>query len=266
MPSADDDSPSYDDQWQRALESFIYLNQAVQRQGLRVILLFEGPNASGKTGAIRSMYKHVNNRAARTVSLPVYSPTERTEWYLERYVKHLPSSGETVFFDRSWYNRLIVDPVNGFASEQEYQVALQDIPAFEASLMRDGLILIKLYLSITRATQRRRYDKRYADPLKAWKMNALDEDEQSRWEEYQAFTSVMFHATDIAPCQWTTIDMNERPAGRLACYQVVIAQLGAAAFQVPAAVTAAKARPMTRGTLHALAPQFVAQAGHPGVA
>ena len=170
----------------------IKLQQWVINNNKRVCILFEGRDAAGKGGAIRRVTHHLNPRNYRVVALPKPSEEERLQWYFQRYVNELPKAGEIVFFDRSWYNRAVVEPVNGFCTKEEYERFMNDVLHFEDMITNDGILLIKFYFSISKREQSRRFADIKADPLKRWKMSPVDDRAQELWDEYTTYKEAMF--------------------------------------------------------------------------
>ena len=171
----------------------------------RLVLLFEGRDAAGKGGTIKRFMEHLNPRGARVVALDKPSDVERGQWYFQRYVEHLPTAGEIVLFDRSWYNRAGVERVMGFCSQAEYDEFLRQVPEFERNLVRSGMHLIKFWFSVSREEQRRRFKEREAHPLKQWKLSPIDTASLDKWDDYTRAKEAMFFSTDTADCPWTVI-------------------------------------------------------------
>jgi polyphosphate kinase 2 len=193
----------------------VKLQSWVQRSGARVLVIFEGRDAAGKGGAIKRFTEHLNPRSARVVALPKPNETERGQWYFQRYIAHLPTSGEIVLFDRSWYNRAGVERVMGFCTPHEYGEFLRQAPELERSLVDDGLHLFKLWFTVDRAEQARRFEERRSDPLKTWKLSPMDEAALSRFDDYTAARDAMLIATDSAAAPWTITNSNEKRRARL---------------------------------------------------
>ena len=193
--------------------------------GERVCVLFEGRDTAGKGGAIRAISARLNPRQCRVVALPKPSDVERTQWYFQRYVPHLPAAGEIVLFDRSWYNRAGVERVMGFASEAEVEKFLTDVPTFERMLVDDGIRLFKYWLSASQTAQEERFAERLADPLKRWKLSPLDIEARTRYAEYSAAREAMFAATHTHHAPWTVVDFNDQKHGRLTLIQDLLHRL-----------------------------------------
>ena len=213
---------------QKAVEEVRYINSLKERQVAlikiqnwvidnekKVVVLFEGRDAAGKGGAIRRVTEHLNPRHFRIVALDVPSDDEKKQWFFQRYIKQLPKPGELVFFDRSWYNRAVVEPVNNFCTRAEYDRFMEQVNDFERMLIDANTYLIKLYFSISKATQAKRFEEIKSNPLKRWKMTPVDEQAQSLWDEYTRYKTKMFAKTntDIAP--WHIINADKKSAARL---------------------------------------------------
>ena len=188
----------------------------------RIIVIFEGRDAAGKGGAIRRMTERINQRHFRIVALPKPSEDERTQWYFQRYVEKFPKAGEIVFFDRSWYNRAVVEPVNGFCTEEEYNIFMNHVNNFEQMITESGIRLVKIYMSISKREQAKRFDEIRNDPLKQWKMTPVDEKAQELWEEYTAYKNKMFAKTKTGSVSWEIIKANRKTFARAAAIQHVL--------------------------------------------
>ena len=193
--------------------------------GQKVVILFEGRDAAGKGGAIKRFTEHLNPRAARTVALPKPTDTERGQWYFQRYTQNLPTSGEIVLFDRSWYNRAGVERVMGFCTPQQYGEFYRQVPAYEQALVESGISLFKLWFTVSQDNQAKRFAARQKDPLKQWKFSPMDAESQARWHEYsEARDEMLIHAdTRIAP--WTVVNSNEKKRARLESIRSVLHHL-----------------------------------------
>ncbi|WP_164970424.1 polyphosphate kinase 2 [Arcobacter cloacae] len=198
------------------------LQNYVKEKGLKVLMLFEGRDAAGKGGTIKRITEHLNPRGARVVALEKPSDLERTQWYFQRYTQHLPSAGEMVFFDRSWYNRAGVEPVMGFCTTEEHHEFLREVPEFEKMLVKSGIILFKFYFSVSKKEQAKRFKKREFDPLKQYKLSPVDKESQNLWEKYTIakFSMLMASNTDIAP--WTIIKSDNKKKARLNCISHIL--------------------------------------------
>jgi len=193
--------------------------------GQRVVILFEGRDAAGKGGTIKRFMEHLNPRGARVVALEKPTEVERGQWYFQRYVQHLPTAGEIVMFDRSWYNRAGVERVMGFCSEDEYQEFMRQTPQFERQLVRSGVHLIKFWFSVSREEQRRRFKERKAHPLKQWKLSPIDLASLDKWEDYTKAKESMFFETDTADSPWTVIKSDCKKRARLNAMRYVLQKL-----------------------------------------
>ncbi|WP_077176384.1 polyphosphate kinase 2 [Spiribacter curvatus] len=201
------------------------LQRWVKTTGQRVVIVFEGRDAAGKGGAIKRFMEHLNPRGARVVALEKPTETERGQWYFQRYVEQLPSAGEIVLFDRSWYNRAGVERVMGFCTETEYERFLRQAPVFERLLVEADTWLIKLWFSISRDEQRQRIEARAAHPLKRWKLSPIDREALNRWDDYTAAMNRMFEATDTPVAPWTVIGTDEKKRARLNALRHVLETL-----------------------------------------
>jgi polyphosphate kinase 2 len=197
----------------------------VKETGQRVVILFEGRDAAGKGGTIKRFMEHLNPRGARVVALEKPSEVERGQWYFQRYVEHLPTRGEIVMFDRSWYNRAGVERVMGFCTDEEYLEFMRQAPEFERNLVRSGLHLIKFWYSVTRKEQRRRFKERKSHPLKQWKLSPVDLASLDKWDEYTKAKESMFFYTDTADAPWTVIKSDCKKRARLNAMRYVLHRL-----------------------------------------
>ena len=197
----------------------------VKESGMKVVVLFEGRDAAGKGGTIKRFMEHLNPRGARVVALDKPSDVERGQWYFQRYVQHLPTSGEMVFFDRSWYNRAGVERVMGFCTGQEYLEFLRQCPEFERMLVNSGIILFKFWFSVSQEEQKHRFDRRNTDPLKQWKVSPIDIASLDKWPEYTQAKEAMFFYTDTADAPWTVIKSDDKKRARVAAMQFFLSRL-----------------------------------------
>ncbi|HKF85146.1 MAG TPA: polyphosphate kinase 2 [Candidatus Limnocylindrales bacterium] len=193
----------------------VKLQEWVKARGLKVVVLFEGRDAAGKGGAIKTLMLALNPRIARVVALPAPTERERTQWYFQRYVAHLPAAGEIVLFDRSWYNRAGVERVMGYATREEVEEFYRSCPELERMLVRSGLILVKYWFSVSDAEQERRFQDRLADPRKRWKLSPMDVESRSRWVEYSRAKDEMFQHTDIPQAPWHVVSADDKRRARL---------------------------------------------------
>ena len=203
----------------------IKLHDWVVETGEKVAVLFEGRDAAGKGGAIKRITQRLNPRVCRVVALPKPTDRERTQWYFQRYVSHLPAAGEIVLFDRSWYNRAGVERVMGFASPDQVEEFFQDVPEFERMLVRSGIRLIKYWFSITDEEQQLRFLMRIHDPLKQWKLSPMDLQSRVRWEDYTVAKEEMFARTNIEEAPWYIVKGNDKKRARLNCIRHFLDQV-----------------------------------------
>jgi len=197
----------------------------VKMSGQRIVLLFEGRDAAGKGGTIKRFMEHLNPRAARVVALEKPTEHELGEWYFQRYIKHLPTRGEMVFFDRSWYNRAGVERVMGFCNSLEYLEFMRQAPELERMLVRSGIRLFKYWFSVTHEEQDRRFTSREKDPLKQWKLSPIDVLSRDKWDDYTEAKEAMYFYTDTADAPWTIIKSDDKKRARLSCMQHFLSQL-----------------------------------------
>ncbi|RXJ54545.1 polyphosphate kinase 2 [Candidatus Marinarcus aquaticus] len=201
------------------------LQNHVKDQGLKVLIIFEGRDAAGKGGTIKRITEHLNPRGARIVALEKPSDIEKTQWYFQRYTKHLPSAGEIVLFDRSWYNRGGVEPVMGFCTPEEHEEFLNEVPEFEKMLVNSGIILIKFYFSVSKREQKKRFEKRKVDPLKQYKLTPVDEKSQKLWNEYSAAKYTMLSASNTAFAPWTIVRSDNKKKARINSIKYILKQI-----------------------------------------
>jgi polyphosphate kinase 2 len=193
-----------------------------KKTGNRVVILFEGRDAAGKGGTIKRVMEHLNPRGARVVALEKPTEEERGQWYFQRYIKHLPTFGEIVLFDRSWYNRAGVESVMGFCTPEEYSEFMRQVPEFERNLVRSGIILVKFWFSVSRDEQKRRFKDRENHPLKQWKLSPIDRASQDKWEEYTQAKEKMFFYTDTSDAPWIVVKSNCKKRARLNAMRYVL--------------------------------------------
>ncbi len=200
----------------------IRLQRWVIEKNKKVVVLFEGRDAAGKGGAIRRITEHINPRHFRIVALPKPTVEEQGQWYFQRYVNQLPKPGEMVFFDRSWYNRAVVEPVNGFCTKSQYRSFMEQVNSFENMIMDSGIFLIKFYFSITKEQQALRFNDIQSNPLKRWKMTDVDRKAQELWDLYTEFKLRMFEHTDLKKSPWIIIEADRKTEARIAALQYLI--------------------------------------------
>ena len=212
----------YEEELRLLQVELVRLQRWVQSTGSRIAILVEGRDAAGKGGTIRRFTEHLNPRAMRVVALPKPSDEERGQWYFQRYIRQLPNKGEIVFFDRSWYNRAVVEPVMGFCSKKEHQRFLQQVPEFEHMLYEDGVTIIKFWFSISKDEQARRFEARRQNPLKQWKLSPVDEKAQELWDAYTRSKEEMFSKTHTTYSPWIIVKANDKQAARLESLRYVL--------------------------------------------
>ncbi len=216
---------NYEQHKYRLQVELLKLQAWVKATGQRVVILFEGRDAAGKGGTIKRMMEHLNPRGARVVALEKPTPTEQGQWYFQRYVQHLPTSGEIVLFDRSWYNRAGVERVMGFCTDGQYDEFMRQTPDFERHLVRSGVHLFKFWFSVSRKEQRRRFKERENHPLKQWKLSPIDKASLDKWDDYTHAKESMFFDTDTADSPWTVIKSDCKKRARLNAMRYVLAKL-----------------------------------------
>lgn len=198
------------------------LQETVARKGLKVAIVFEGRDAAGKGGVIKTIMNRMNPRIFRVVALPKPSDRERSEWYFQRYVAQLPAGGEVVLFDRSWYNRAVVEPVMGFCTPEQHEAFMREVPLFEKMLVDSGLNLIKYWIHVSAEEQERRFQDRARDPKKRWKMSPIDLEARRRWAEFSIFRNKMFEMTNTDYAPWRSIDGDDKEKARLNCIRSIL--------------------------------------------
>ncbi|MFV0387751.1 MAG: polyphosphate kinase 2 [Pyrinomonadaceae bacterium] len=214
----------YEEELKQLQVELVKFQRWVQETNQRVAIIFEGRDAAGKGGAIRRFIEHLNPRAMRVVALPKPTVEETGQWYFQRYVKQLPNAGEIVFFDRSWYNRAVVEPVMGFCSEAQYKQFLLQVPEFEHMLYEDGITLIKFWFSISKDEQLKRFESRKGNPLKQWKLSPIDAEAQDLWDKYTHFKEVMFSRTHTTFSPWMIVRANTKKTARLESMRYVLSR------------------------------------------
>ncbi|MER6573321.1 polyphosphate kinase 2 [Streptomyces sp. NPDC001093] len=206
---------TYEAELLRLQIELVKLQEWVRAEGARLVVVFEGRDAAGKGGAIQRVTQYLNPRVARIVALPKPTERERTQWYFQRYVEHLPAAGEIVLFDRSWYNRAGVERVMGFCTKEEHQLFLRQCPIFERMLVEDGILLRKYWFSVSDAVQQERFQRRLQDPLRRWKLSPMDLESITRWEAYSRAKDEMMVHTDIAEAPWYVVESDDKRRARL---------------------------------------------------
>jgi len=200
----------------------IRMQQYLEKSGTRMIILFEGRDASGKGGTIRRVTRYMNEKHYRVVALGKPSDQEKTQWFFQKYVKQFPRGGEVVLFDRSWYNRAMVEPVFGFCTDHQYQNFMRGVSGFEKDQVRNGTILIKLYFSVSKEEQERRFDRRKTDPLRQWKLSEVDVQAQERWDDFTNVKYEMLRQTNTTHAPWTIIRSNDKHQARLNVMKIIL--------------------------------------------
>ncbi len=205
----------YEEQLFELQVELLKLQNYVKKKGLKILMIFEGRDAAGKGGTIKRITEHLNPRGARVVALEKPTTKEKSQWYFQRYVEHLPSAGEIVLFDRSWYNRAMVEPVMGFCTERQHHKFLKDAPHFEKMLVEDGIQIFKFYFSVSKAEQAKRFDSRENNPLKEYKFSPVDKESQRLWNEYSLAKFMMLSSTHTEATPWTIVKSDNKKKARL---------------------------------------------------
>jgi polyphosphate kinase len=219
------DLKTYETELVKLQTELVKLQEWIKHAGLRVAVIFEGRDAAGKGGTIKRVTEHLNPRVVRIAALASPNDRERTEWYFQRYVEHLPAAGEMVLFDRSWYNRAGVERVMGFCTEDEVWEFFRTCPEFERMLSRSGIILLKYWFSVSDEEQERRFQSRLKDPLKQWKLSPMDLESRLRWVEYSKAKDEMFSYTDTKDSPWWVVDAEDKRRARLNMIQHLLGQI-----------------------------------------
>lgn len=212
----------YEKELKRLQVELLKFQNHVKDKGLKILMIFEGRDAAGKGGTIKRITEHLNPRGARVVALEKPNDKETSQWYFQRYAKHLPSAGEIVLFDRSWYNRSMVEPVMGFCTERQHHKFLKDAPAFEKMIVDEGIQLFKFYFSVSKDEQNRRFKSRENDPLKQYKLSPVDKESQKLWDEYSLAKYMMLSATHTEDAPWTIIKSDNKRKARINCIKHIL--------------------------------------------
>ncbi len=215
----------YFDELEKLQLELVHMHNWVKEKGLRVIVIFEGRDAAGKGGVIKRITQRLNPRVCRVVALGVPTEREKTQWYFQRYVPHLPAAGELVLFDRSWYNRAGVERVMGYCSEEEYWDFLRSCPRFEEMLIHSGILLIKYWFSVSDEEQEKRFRERIEDPTKNWKFSRMDLQSRTRWAEYSKAKDEMFSYTDTKISPWFVVEADDKRRARLNCIHHLLSMI-----------------------------------------
>jgi len=214
----------YEAELRKLQSEFVNLQKWIAKKKMRVAIIFEGRDAAGKGGSIKRFKEHLNPRTSRVVALTKPTEVEKGQWYFRRYIKVLPNPGEVVFFDRSWYNRAVVEPVMGFCSSKQYKKFMVQVPEFEHLLYEDNLKIIKFWFSISKEEQKRRFDSRLNNPLKRWKFSPVDMKGQELWDKYTHYKEQMFSKTHTNFCPWIIVKTNDKKQARLESMRYVLSQ------------------------------------------
>jgi len=215
----------YEEELHKLQIELLKLQKHVITNGMRILMLFEGRDAAGKGGTIKRIIEHLNPRGSRVVALLKPSDTERTQWYFQRYMAHLPSAGEMVFFDRSWYNRAMVEPAMNFCTDEENKRFLKDVPMLERMLVKDGIILFKFFFSVSKEMQLKRFKSRETDPLKQYKISPVDRLAQEMWDDYTVRKFQMLNETNRTVSPWTIVRSDNKKKARLNCIKYILSQI-----------------------------------------
>ncbi|NPA88423.1 MAG: polyphosphate kinase 2 [Epsilonproteobacteria bacterium] len=215
----------YEEELQKLQIELIKLQNWAYENKKRVMIIFEGRDAAGKGGAIKRFTEHLNPRKYRVVALPKPTEVETGQFYFQRYFKHLPDPGEIVFFDRSWYNRAIVEPVFGFCTKEQYDKFIKEVPEIEHALIDDGIIMIKFWFSISKETQKKRFEERMKNPLKQWKLSPVDKQAQKLWDKITYYKEEMFSKTHTSYSPWIIVNSNDKKTARLESIRYVLSQI-----------------------------------------
>lgn len=213
---------NYEAKLKKLQEELIKLQQWVEDEGEKLVVIFEGRDAAGKGGAIRRITQHLNPREFNVVALPKPTPEEQGQWYFQRYIKNLPRSGQITFFDRSWYNRAVVEPVNGFCTDEDYKIFMNQVNNFEQMLIESGVRLVKFYFSISKDEQAQRFKDIKASPVKKWKFSPVDQTALERWDDYTDYKKKMFEKTDTKIAPWIVIKANKKMRARVEVVQKLL--------------------------------------------
>jgi polyphosphate kinase 2 len=227
------DSKAYEKELERLQAELVAMQQWVIEKGERIIILFEGRDAAGKGSAIKRITQYLNPRHARVVALPAPTEREKTQWYFQRYITHLPAAGEIVILDRSWYNRAGVERVMGFCTDQQYHRFLRQAPDFERMLVEDGIRLIKYWFSVSDEEQEARFRSRADDPMRRWKLSPMDTESINRWEDYSRAKDAMFAATDLPGARWVTVESEDKKRSRINVINDILTRIPWQSVEVP---------------------------------
>ena len=232
-PHSEDGAPTveklkrgrYEEKLEELHMELVKMQYWIKETGQKVVIIFEGRDAAGKGGSIKTITEPMNPRGCRVVALGTPSDKERTQWYFQRYISHLPAAGEIVLFDRSWYNRAGVEHVMGFCTEAEYTEFLRSCPEFERMLVRSGIILLKYWFSVSDEEQERRFHERVGNPARRWKLSPMDIESRDKWVEYSKAKDEMFRHTDIKQAPWWTVEADDKRRARLNCIAHILSSV-----------------------------------------
>ena len=213
---------AYDKELKRLQVELLKFQNHVKDKGLKILMIFEGRDAAGKGGTIKRITEHLNPRGARVVALEKPSNKETSQWYFQRYVEHLPAAGEIVLFDRSWYNRAMVEPVMDFCTERQHHKFLKDAPGFEQMIVDEDIQIFKFYFSVSKKEQARRFKARETDPLKQYKLSPVDKESQRLWDEYSLAKYMMLSATHTLAAPWTVVKSDNKKKARVNCIKHIL--------------------------------------------
>ena len=227
----------------RLQAELVKMQEWVRREGQRVVIVFEGRDAAGKGSTVKRVTAYLNPRVARIVALPAPTERQRTQWYFQRYVEHLPAAGEIVLFDRSWYNRAGVEKVMGYCTPEEHQRFLRQCPIFERMLVEDGIRLFKYWFSVSDTEQQRRFESRLTDPMRRWKLSPMDLESITRWEDYSRAKDEMLVHTDVSEARWNIVESDDKRRSRINMIAHLLSQIPYEEVEAPAAHAARSGRP-----------------------
>ncbi|NJQ98645.1 MAG: polyphosphate kinase 2 [Hydrococcus sp. CSU_1_8] len=219
------DKKGYEEELIKLQTELVKMQYWIKHTGYRLVILFEGRDAAGKGGTIKRIVEPLNPRGCRVVALGTPSDREKTQWYFQRYVEHLPAAGEIAIFDRSWYNRAGVEHVMGFCTDEQYNEFMQSCPEFERMLVRSGIMLLKYWFSVSDEEQERRFQSRTIDPARRWKLSPMDLESRDRWMEYSKAKDTMFAHTNIPEAPWFTVEADNKKRARLNCLSHVLSKV-----------------------------------------
>jgi polyphosphate kinase 2 len=219
------DKKTYENELARLQKELIKLQEWIRHKNLKVVVIFEGRDAAGKGGVIKRITESLNPRVCRVVALPAPTEREKSQWYFQRYIAHLPAGGEMVLLDRSWYNRAGVERVMGFCTDEEYAEFMRSVPELERMLVRSGIILIKYWFSVSDSEQEKRFQSRINNPTKRWKLSPMDLNSRARWVEYSRAKDEMFAHTDIKQAPWYVVNADNKMTARLNCIRHLLSQI-----------------------------------------